>query len=84
MYIHPCIQAIAASIVKMIAVNKLNIPAKIIDTDDAIFVAENKSSNSKCLAVKLLDTLNVVFNDLKNLLNIFTAGRNKLKIRGIF
>ena len=84
MYIHSCIRAIAASIVKIIAVNRLSTPAKTIDIDDAIFVAENRRSNNKCLAVRLLDTLNVVFKDLKSLLKIFIAGKNRLKIKGVF
>jgi hypothetical protein len=83
-YIHPCIHAIAASIVKIIEVNKPRIPANSTDTEDATSVAENKSSRSKCPAVKLLETRNVVFKDLKNFPNISIAGKNKLKIKGIF
>ena len=61
-----------------------NIPAKNTDILEATFVAENNKSNNRWLAVKLLDILNVVFNDLKSLLNIFIPGKNKLNIKGIF
>ena len=58
--------------------------AKSTDIEDAIFVAENSSKSSKCLAVKLLETLNVVFKDRKSFLSIFIAGKNRLNIKGIF
>ena len=81
---HSCIRAIAASIVKIMAVNNDNIKANNIDTDEATFVAEKSNKSNKCLAVRLLDIRNVVLNDLKSFLNIFIAGKNKLKINGIF
>ena len=84
MYIHSCIRAIAASIVKIIDVNKANILANNTDTEDATLVAEKSNSSNKCLAVRLLDIRSVVFKDLNNFLNIFIAGKNKLNINGIF
>lgn len=84
MYIHSCIRAIAASIVNIIAVNKDKTNVKTTDIFDATLVAEKRSNNNKWLAVKLLDILNVVFNDLKSLLSIFIPGKNKLNIKGIF
>ena len=76
--------AIAASIVKITAVNKDNIIANNIDTDDATFVAEKSNNSNKCLAVRLLDIRSVVFKERKNLLNIFIPGKNKLNNKGIF
>lgn len=84
MYIHSCIRAIAASIVKIIDVNKANILANNTDTEDATLVAEKSNKSNKCLAVRLLDIRSVVFKDLNNFLNIFIAGKNKLNINGIF
>ena len=84
MYIHSCISAIAASIVRIIEVNRAKIPANSIDTEEATLVAEKSKSNNKCLAVRLLDIRNVVFKDRNNLLRIFMAGKNKLNTTGIF
>ena len=81
---HSCISAIAASIVKIIEVNKAKILANSMDTEEATFVAEKSKSSNKCLAVKLLDIRNVVFKDRSNLLKIFIAGKNRLNITGIF
>ena len=84
MYIQSCIRAIAASIVNIMAVNKDNIKANNIEIDDATLVAEKSNNSSKCLAVRLLDIRSVVFKDLRNFLNIFIPGKNKLKTKGIF